>query len=90
MKKLLFNGEITEAENISKTSADITGTDQNNNEIFSFKGISDFSKFQLQDENNVNIEFSIPPKTEIELLQQENINLKQSIAELAELIIGGV
>ena len=47
MKKLNFNNEKFEAEKIIKTSTDIFGI-SNNTEIFRFKGISDFSKFTLE------------------------------------------
>ena len=59
MKKLMSNGEIFEADNIIKNNMDIIGLDLNDNTLFLFRGISDFSKFQLQDENGNKIEF--PP-----------------------------
>jgi hypothetical protein len=46
MKTLTFMGEEYEAERIVKTNTDIIGYN-GNSEVFSFKGISDFSLFQL-------------------------------------------
>jgi len=69
MKKLLFNNEIYEAEKIIKTDKDILGYDINNNEIFSFKGLSDFTGFVLKDENDIVIEFDLPQMTDAERLK---------------------
>jgi len=69
MKKLLFNNEIYETEKIIKTDKDILGYDINNNEIFSFKGISDFTGFVLKDENDIVIEFDLPQMTDAERLK---------------------
>ena len=66
MKKLIVNNEIYEAETIIKTDKNIIGYDINNNEIFSFKGISDFTGLVLKDENDVVIEFSLPQATDSE------------------------
>lgn len=46
MKTLIFNNEEYQAERIVKTNTDIIGYN-GNAEVFSFKGISDFSLFQL-------------------------------------------
>jgi hypothetical protein len=46
MKILNFSGETYQAERIVKTDANIIGYN-GNAEVFSFKGISDFSLFQL-------------------------------------------
>jgi hypothetical protein len=46
MKTLIFNNEEYQAERIVKTNTDIIGYN-GNNEVFSFRGISDFSQFQL-------------------------------------------
>ena len=48
MKKLIFNGEEYEAERIVKTNTDIIGY-KGNQEVFAFRGINDFSAFQLAD-----------------------------------------
>ena len=69
MKKLTVNNEIFEAEKIIKTDKNIIGYDINDNEIFSFKGISDFTGFVLKDENDIVIEFAIPQATDAERLK---------------------
>ena len=46
MKTLFISGEELQAERIVKTDTDIIGYN-GNNEVFSFRGISDFSQFQL-------------------------------------------
>jgi hypothetical protein len=46
MKTIYVNGEELQAERIVKTDTDIIGYN-GNNEVFSFRGISDFSQFQL-------------------------------------------
>lgn len=47
MKKLMFNNQTFEAEKIIKSNTDIVGKDLNDNELFAFRGISDFSQFSL-------------------------------------------
>ena len=68
MKKLIFKGEIFEAEKITKTDLNITGYDINGNEIFLLRGISDFSQFQLKDDNGNSIDFPAQPPTAEERL----------------------
>lgn len=46
MKTLFISGEELQAERVVKTNTDIIGYN-GNTEVFSFKGISDFSLFQL-------------------------------------------
>lgn len=60
MKKLIFNGEEYEAERIVKTNTDIIGYN-GNQEVFAFRGISDFSQFTL-----VECEFDIDEKTKMQ------------------------
>lgn len=48
MKKLNFSGEEYQAEKIIKTNTDIIGRDANGNEVFAFRGISDFTEFTLE------------------------------------------
>ena len=79
MKKLKVNGETFEAEKVIKTDKDIIGYDINDNEIFSFKGISDFTGFVLKDGNGVVIEFEAPPITEIELLKEDSEASKETM-----------
>ena len=79
MKKLKVNGETFEAEKVIKTDKDIIGYDINDNEIFSFKGISDFTGFVLKDGNGVVIEFEAPPIMEIELLKEDSEASKETM-----------
>ena len=67
--KLVFNNEEFQAEKIIKTDKNIIGYDISNNEIFSFKGISDFTGFVLKNENDIVIEFGIPEPTEAERIK---------------------
>lgn len=46
MKKLNYDGNVFEAKSIVKTNTDIIGYN-GNQEVFTFRGISDFSQFQL-------------------------------------------
>jgi hypothetical protein len=46
MKTIFISGEELQAERIIKTNTDIIGYN-GNDEVFSFRGISDFSQFQL-------------------------------------------
>jgi len=84
--QLIVNNENFQAEKIIKTDKNIIGYDINNNVIFSFKGISDFSGFVLQDDNGNVIEFPPIEKTKDELeretLIKEIANLKIEIMNL--------
>lgn len=66
-KTLIFNTEIFEAERVVKTDDAVIGYN-GDNEIFSFRGVSEFSKFILQDENGVAIDFLPQPPTAEERL----------------------
>ena len=77
MKKLKFNGEEYEAERIVKTNTDIIGYN-GNQEVFAFRGINDFSAFQLADGQ----EYDISPEQEKE---QRITDLELAIAS----ILGG-
>jgi len=48
MKKLYTDNEIYQAEKIVKTNDSIIGYN-GNQKVFAFKGINDFSKFQLDE-----------------------------------------
>ena len=80
--KLIVNNETLQAEKIVKTNVNIIGYDINNNEIFSFKGISDFTGFVLKDENDIVIEFEAPPITESERIvsTEEAINMLMTMS----------
>ena len=49
MKTLFISGEELQAERVVKTNTDIIGYN-GNTEVFSFKGISDFTQFKLAGE----------------------------------------
>lgn len=75
MKKIVFAAKIYEAEKIIKTDASIIGYN-GEIEVFSFKGISDFTGFQLQDDVGNVIEFELPLMTDAERISiaEEAIN----------------
>jgi len=81
MKTLLFNGETYEAEKIIKTDSDIIGYDLDDNVVFSFKGISDFTLFQLEEGQHWDIKINL--EQENVLLKAQNIELMLAVAELA-------
>ena len=70
--KLIVNNQTFQAEKIVKSDENIIGYDINNNEIFSFKGISDFTGFVLHDDLDNVIEFPPLEKTELEILQEQS------------------
>lgn len=76
MKTLIFLGEEYNAEKIIKTGESIIGK-YKDTEVFSFKGIKDFSLFKLKD----GAEFDTEEKTE-ELLLKEIAKLKIEIIQL--------
>jgi len=70
MKVLNFNNQEFKADTIIKTDTDTIGYDSSGNEIFSFKGISDFSGFTVKNEDGTNTNFDTMAKTELELLKE--------------------
>lgn len=70
MKKLTFNNETYEAEKIIKTDIDIIGQDSNSNELFAFRGISDFSTFVITNEDGISCDFDKAEPNIIELQAQ--------------------
>ena len=85
MKTLIFNKEEFEAEKIIKTSDSIVGKDINDKEVFSFKGIKDFSLFELKDGQEYDTEIT----EEQQLLSSvilENAEIKEQLKEQQELI----
>ncbi|MCM8710550.1 hypothetical protein M2651_05855 [Clostridium sp. SYSU_GA19001] len=85
MKKLFFDNEVLEAEKIIKYENKIIGY-IGDNEVFSFKGITDFSVFTLEEGQ----EFDINKTEELEILKKENVEIKLAIAEMYETILGGI
>lgn len=77
MKILNFNNEQYEAEKIIKSNTDIIGQDASGNELFSFRGISDFTGFAL-DEGQV---------FDAELTVEERMSLMQKAID--DLTLGG-
>ena len=79
MKKLMFMDSEYKAERIVKTENSITGY---NGDIvaFKFSGVSDFSGFTLEEEQ----EYDVPDSTEIDKLRMEQA---QANAELVQLIM---
>jgi len=85
MKILKFNNIEYKAEKIIKTETDIIGQDDNGNELFSFKGISDFTGFTLEEGQ----EFDIIEPSEQETLNAQllmgNAEIKTELQEQQEL-----
>ena len=79
MKQLLFGDLELSAEKIYKYEDSIIGI-TNNVEVFSFKGVNDFTEFKLADDE----EFDVPAVTEIEKLRLEQA---QANSELVQLIM---
>lgn len=79
IKTLTFNGEQYEAERIVKTDTDIIGYNKGSDiPVFSFKGIADFTQYQLTTGET----FDIDPEQEKE---QRIADLELAIAS----ILGG-
>ncbi|GIO36873.1 hypothetical protein J41TS12_17340 [Paenibacillus antibioticophila] len=80
MKQLIFAGITYEADRIVKGVDCISGY-VDGVEVFAFRGVSDFSNFQI------NGEWDKPESSQEEViasLQSENTELKLAIADLAE------
>ena len=84
MKTLIFNNEEYKAEKIYKTDNSIIGKDINGKEIFSFKGIKDFSSFKLEEEKEFDTEENL-----IDKLILDNINMQMQIDSLIQASLGG-
>jgi hypothetical protein len=63
MKILNFNGEKYMADKIIKTENSIIGQDSNGNEVFAFKGISDFGAFAITNEDGTITNFDMADTT---------------------------
>lgn len=73
MKALNFNNEKFEADKIIKTETDIVGYDSKGTEVFAFRGISDFTKFELEEGQTFDVEQNAE-----ETISKEVANLKIS------------
>lgn len=84
--KTLIDGLNKEykADKIYKTDNSIIGKDENNKEIFSFKGVKDFSLFTLKDNAKFDTEENL-----IDKLILDNINMQMQIDSLIESQLGG-
>lgn len=74
IKTLKFCGKDFQAEKITKQDNNIIGQDNNGNETFAFRGISDFSQFTLEEGQTFDTEQPTPEET----LSKEVANLKIS------------
>ena len=83
MKTLKFNQEEYKSEKIIKTENSIIGQDLQGNEVFAFRGISDFALFELGDGQSFDMD-------EKELLKQELTKTNAMVLELTEIILGGM
>lgn len=63
MKILIFNGKQFQAEKIIKNETDIIGQNSNGIEVFSFKGISDFTRFTLEEGQTFDVEENLQETT---------------------------
>lgn len=85
MKLLNFSNEQFQAEKIVKTDTDIVGYDSNRNELFTFRGISDFSGFTLEEGQTFNTEEPSEQEALNAQLLKENADMKAQLAEQQEL-----
>jgi hypothetical protein len=81
MKKLIFNGEEYQADKINNTGRDIIGYDAGDREVWSFRGITDMSKFSLEagqiyDKNPYTI-----------ALEETDLGMSRVVEDLIELLI---
>lgn len=70
MKELLFNGQEYRADKIIKNENAIIGQDSRGNELFAFRGISDFSQFAIENEDGTNVEYDKGEPTVADLQEQ--------------------
>lgn len=85
MKTLNFNGEKHQAEKIVKSSDSIIGY-TSGVEVFSFRGISNFYGFEL-DEGQ---EFDKPEQSELEKLRVEMARSNTQMMEFIITVTGGM
>lgn len=83
MKTLIFNNEQFKADKIIKTNDSIIGK-TNNNEVFIFRGIQDFSLFTLKDGDEYDKEITEEQKLLSNILL-ENANIKEQLKDQQEL-----
>ncbi|NRT72683.1 hypothetical protein [Clostridium beijerinckii] len=83
MKKLNFNNETFEADKIIRFNNNIIGQDANRNELFAFKGISDFTGFAIINEDGTDAGYDYTEPS-ISDLQAQIFNLT------TQLVRGGI
>lgn len=84
MKTLIFEDEKFEAEKIIKTDNSIIGKNIDNKEVFSFKGINDFSLFTLEEGQEYDTEIT-EEKQLLSTVLLENANIKEQLKQQQEL-----
>lgn len=87
MKILNFNNQQFQAEKIIKTEKDIIGEDLNGNEVFTFRGVTDFSLFTLEQGQEFDINDSEIQAKALAQLTMENADLKQQLQTLASTVV---
>lgn len=84
MKTLIFNKEEFKADKIIKTEDSIVGKDVKGKEVFSFKGIKDFSLFKLKDGQEYDTEITEEQQL-LSTVLLENAEIKEQLKEQQEL-----
>lgn len=85
MKILRFLNDNYEAEKIIKNDTNIIGKDANGNEVFVFRGISDFSVFSLEEGQTFDTEDPSEQEVLNAQLLKENADVKTQLADQEEL-----
>ena len=83
MKTLIFNKEEFKADKIIKTENNIIGKNAKGIEVFSFRGIKDFSLFKLEDGQEYDTE--VTDEQLISSVLLENSEIKKQLKEQQEL-----
>lgn len=69
MKTIIFNGEEWQAEKIIKSADSIIGKNDSK-EVFSFRGINDFSLFSLEEGHDWDVDELTQIKQQLEVTQE--------------------
>ena len=84
MKTLIFNKEEFKADKIIKTEDNIVGKNAKGIEVFSFRGIKDFSLFKLEDGQEYDTEVTDEQQL-LSIVLLENADIKEQLKEQQEL-----
>lgn len=76
MKRLIIDSEIFEAEKIIKAETSIIGY-VNNKEVFAFRGVNDFTQFQLEESQEWDI-----AEEELQLEHNVDLDYRLSLIEM--------